>query len=143
MPQYAVKPCLVVPALVKGLKDVDKLQLVESIKVGNYGIQLMNHILLLIIHKGSILYTNRIRPSGKTLVGTRKTPRELHDALPEHTVAIRAWDWKRVKDEITDMSSTNLLAYQSRGMRRKNAEQECLVLSHLHAAKEDMVPDWQ
>ena len=65
MLQYAIKPRLVVPALVKGLVNMDNLRLAESVKMGNHGIQLVNHIFLLIDRKGSTLNTDCIRPGRK------------------------------------------------------------------------------
>ena len=54
-------------------------------------------------------------------------PRELHDALPKDTVAVRAWDWKRVENKKVEIDLDKASSIPIERYGRQSTEQECLI----------------
>ena len=52
---------------------------------------------------------------------------ELHDALPEYTVAVGAWDWEGVENKKVEIDLDKASSIPIKRDRRQSTEQECLV----------------
>ena len=82
MAEDAIESRLIVPAFVEVFKDMYELRLTKAVEVRHNGIQLADHILLLIRRKGAALYSNGFSPLVIAMVRTRETAREMNYTLP-------------------------------------------------------------
>ena len=83
MAAHTVEALLVVPTFVEGLEDMNELGLAQAVEMGDHGVELVDHVLLLIGRKRTALDAYCFRPVDKPLVRAGKPPPDFHSALPE------------------------------------------------------------
>ena len=62
---------------------MDELRLAQAVEMGDHGIELVDHVLLLVGGKRTALDTYCFRPVGEPLVRAGKPPREFHGTFTE------------------------------------------------------------
>src|SRR5215469_13637307 len=103
MPTNRFQARVVVPTLVKGLEDMDELQLGQPVQPSSQRLEFGNHVLLLVFGHRSVLAAGCLSPRCKSLIWTCKSSSHCSGALP---ATIRArWSGYRewLEDKMIDV----------------------------------------